>query len=128
MALPPQINYYNIIIFPLTMRTNIDQTMGRGVWVIGWLAKNYDDAWRKNVNLKRKWWKTGERGKFSLYLGEKYHFGKRGGGKNIFLGEIYTPGTRPTPPPLHISICSLFLSITYTWHMTWFISYIHLFL
>ena len=34
--------------------------------------------------------KRGEKGNFSLYLGENYHFGNRGRGKKDILGE-YSP-------------------------------------
>ena len=35
--------------------------------------------------------KTGGKGIFSLYLGEKYHFGKEGGAKISFRSNKYSP-------------------------------------
>ena len=44
------------------------------ILVIGWLGTQYDD------NKKKRIYK-GEKRKFSLYLGEKYHLRKKEGGQ-----------------------------------------------
>ena len=66
--------------------------MGAKLRVIGWLGKKYDDSYRKNVNLKGKWWKIGGKGEIFTVL-KKYYFGKRGRGraKISYYREIYTP-------------------------------------
>ena len=59
---------------------------GGQIWRIGCMGKKYDDLLRKNANIGGKRWKTGKKGKSSLYVGEKnIIFDKRGGGKNIFF-------------------------------------------
>ena len=49
-------------------------------------------GWGKNMMIHNE--KRGWKGKFSLYFGEKYHFGKQegGGAKILYFREIYTPG------------------------------------
>ena len=62
--------------------------------MIYWLVwEKYDDLLRKNPNIRGRLWKKGEKRKFSVYLGKKYHFGKRGGGISI-IWIIYTPALK----------------------------------
>ena len=56
------------------------------------MGKKYDDFFRKNANIKGKSWKKGEKGKFSLYLGEKYHLGKKRVEQKYPIFGKYNPG------------------------------------
>ena len=56
---------------------------------IGWLGKKYDDLFRKKREKKEEEVEKG--GGISTVLGgEKYHFEKGEGAKNIILRAIYT--------------------------------------
>ena len=60
---------------------------------IGWLGKKYDDLQRKNANIRGKRSKQGEEGQIlTVLVGEKCHFGNRGGGgQNINCLDIIHP-------------------------------------
>ena len=54
-------------------------------------GQKYNNLLRKNVNIRGQRWKNGGKGEFSLYFGEKCHFGKmRKGQKYYILGNIYS--------------------------------------
>ena len=61
--------------------------------VIGWLEKKNKMIYEeKNANIRGKRWKNGEKRKFIVLEGEKYHSGKMGeGGKNINYFENIHP-------------------------------------
>ena len=55
------------------------------------VGEKYDDLLRKNANIRgKRWKKKGKRGNFHCTWGKKYHYGKRGEGKNInYLDNIH---------------------------------------
>ena len=65
--------------------------------LVGW-GKDIMDLLRKNANKRGKRWNKRE---FSVYLGNKYYFGKRGAKiSNIWI--IYTPAQSSKTPHQNI--------------------------
>ena len=65
---------------------------GAKIWVIGWLGGKYDVLVRKNVNMRGKRCKNGQKVEnLHCTSGKKCHFEKGGGAKISYLWQIYVP-------------------------------------